>query len=180
MLRAVANPLASGALPSNVTSASLNSITPTGGLLAVTGSISARNSTGAILAEDSRAVTVGIGGRLNMRGRDDNGNYQNYGSIASWLTDGTPGAYAADTVLYTSLGGALAERVRLFSAGGASVTGSISATTRVNYPSFTVATLPAVGSAGGNIYVSDESGGAQPAFSDGTNWRRYTDRAVVS
>lgn len=63
---------------------------------------------------------------------------------------------------------------------GLSVTGSISATTRVNYPSYTVATLPAVGSAGGNIYVSDESGGAQPAFSDGTNWRRYTDRAVVS
>ena len=89
----------------------------------VTGSISARNSTGEILAEDSRAVAVGIGGRLNMRARDDNGNYQNYGSIASWLTDGTPGAYAADTVLYTSLGGALAERVRLFAAGGASLTG---------------------------------------------------------
>ena len=91
--------------------------------LSVTGSISARNSTGEILAEDSRAVAVGIGGRLNMRARDDNGNYQNCGSIASWLADGTPGAYAADTVLYTSLGGALAERVRLFAAGGASLTG---------------------------------------------------------
>ena len=30
------------------------------------------------------------------------------------------------------------------------------------------------------IYVSDETGGAVPAFSDGTNWRRVTDRAVVS
>jgi hypothetical protein len=30
------------------------------------------------------------------------------------------------------------------------------------------------------VYVSDESGGAQMAFSDGTNWRRFTDRAVVS
>jgi hypothetical protein len=30
------------------------------------------------------------------------------------------------------------------------------------------------------IYVSDEAGGAIPAFSDGTNWRRVTDRAVVS
>jgi hypothetical protein len=47
-------------------------------------------------------------------------------------------------------------------------------------PSYTVATLPAVGTAGGVIYVSDESGGAVPAFSDGTNWRRVTDRAVVS
>jgi len=40
-LRAVANPLAGSALPPNVTSASLNSITPTGGTLAVTGSVSA-------------------------------------------------------------------------------------------------------------------------------------------
>lgn len=30
------------------------------------------------------------------------------------------------------------------------------------------------------IFVRDESGGAVPAFSDGTNWRRATDRAVVS
>lgn len=48
-------------------------------------------------------------------------------------------------------------------------------------PSYTVATLP---SAANNpralIYVSDESGGATVAFSDGTNWRRMQDRAVVS
>lgn len=48
------------------------------------------------------------------------------------------------------------------------------------YPSYTVGTLPAVGTAGGNIYVSNESGGAVPAFSDGTNWRRVTDRAIVT
>lgn len=30
------------------------------------------------------------------------------------------------------------------------------------------------------IYVSDETGGAVPCFSDGTNWRRVTDRAVAS
>lgn len=30
------------------------------------------------------------------------------------------------------------------------------------------------------IYVTDEVGGAILAFSDGTNWRRITDRAVVS
>lgn len=30
------------------------------------------------------------------------------------------------------------------------------------------------------IFVSDESGGAVPAFNDGTDWRRCTDRAVVS
>lgn len=30
------------------------------------------------------------------------------------------------------------------------------------------------------IFVADEAGGAVPAFSDGTEWRRCTDRAVVS
>lgn len=33
---------------------------------------------------------------------------------------------------------------------------------------------------GGLIYVSNETGGAVIAFSDGTNWRRVTDRVVVS
>lgn len=34
--------------------------------------------------------------------------------------------------------------------------------------------------AGALIHVTDDIGGAVPAFSDGTNWRRVTDRAVVS
>lgn len=56
-------------------------------------------------------------------------------------------------------------------------------------PSFTVANLPQAAEwQSGNakygytrmIYVSNEAGGAVPAFSDGTNWRRVTDRAIVS
>jgi hypothetical protein len=46
--------------------------------------------------------------------------------------------------------------------------------------SYTVATLPSPATAGAIIYVSDETGGAVTAFADGTNWRRTTDRAVVS
>ncbi len=46
--------------------------------------------------------------------------------------------------------------------------------------SYTVAGLPSAATAGQMIYVSDETGGAVPAFSDGTNWRRVTDRAVVA
>ena len=33
---------------------------------------------------------------------------------------------------------------------------------------------------GGQIQVSDDVGGETPAFSDGTNWRRYADRNVIS
>jgi hypothetical protein len=47
------------------------------------------------------------------------------------------------------------------------------------FKTFTVATLPTA-VAGGFIYVSDETGGATMAFSDGTNWRRTTDLAIVS
>ena len=46
--------------------------------------------------------------------------------------------------------------------------------------SFTVAALPSATKAGKVIYVSNEAGGAVLAFSDGTNWRRVTDRAIVS
>lgn len=47
--------------------------------------------------------------------------------------------------------------------------------------SATVATVPAAADwTGGLIYVSDEVGGATPAFSDGTNWRRFSDRAIIS
>lgn len=48
-------------------------------------------------------------------------------------------------------------------------------------PSYTVDTLPgAAANVRRMIYVSNEAGGATVAFSDGTNWRRMADRAVVS
>lgn len=52
----------------------------------------------------------------------------------------------------------------------------------VRLHSHTVADLPEVPPADkpAMIFVSDETGGAVPAFSDGTNWRRTTDRAIVS
>lgn len=47
--------------------------------------------------------------------------------------------------------------------------------------SYTVATVPdATAYESGMIFVSDETGGSIPAFSDGTDWRRVTDRAVIS
>lgn len=42
------------------------------------------------------------------------------------------------------------------------------------------AALPSASAAGKIIYVSDDTGGAVLAFSDGTNWRRVTDRNVIS
>lgn len=53
-------------------------------------------------------------------------------------------------------------------------------TSGVTHDSFMVASLPNAGIPGQMIYISNESGGSTMAFSDGSNWRRITDRAVVS
>jgi len=45
---------------------------------------------------------------------------------------------------------------------------------------YTVDTLPSPAETKRIIYVIDETGGAVLAFNDGTDWRRVTDRAVVS
>ncbi|PHS21649.1 MAG: ribonuclease III, partial [Robiginitomaculum sp.] len=64
-------------------------------------------------------------------------------------------------------------------------TNAPSTTLHVNGPvrvgSYTVATVPSAISAGEGamIYVTNEIGGPVMVFSDGANWRRMTDRAVV-
>lgn len=57
---------------------------------------------------------------------------------------------------------------------------TLSGTLPPRVPVVTVTTLPSVTPAGRLVIVSNESGGSVLAFSDGTNWRRSTDRAVVS
>lgn len=48
-------------------------------------------------------------------------------------------------------------------------------------PPYLKTALPsAAANAGSLIYVTDETGGATIAFSDGTNWRRVQDRNIVS
>jgi len=47
-------------------------------------------------------------------------------------------------------------------------------------PVYAKASLPSAANAGSLIYVSDDVGGAVPAFADGSDWRRVTDRNVIS
>jgi len=47
-------------------------------------------------------------------------------------------------------------------------------------PSYTVVGVPSASPAAQIAYISNEAGGAVLAFSDGTNWRRVTDRVIVS
>lgn len=51
----------------------------------------------------------------------------------------------------------------------------------VEFPQYTVAGVPSASAYTGHmIYVSNETRGSVMAFSDGSNWRRVTDRAVIS
>lgn len=50
----------------------------------------------------------------------------------------------------------------------------------VGVKSYTVAGAPSASVSGRIIYVSNETGGAVLAFSDGTNWRRVTDRNIIA
>lgn len=68
--------------------------------------------------------------------------------------------------------------------GTQTITGAVDASTYAKVGSYTVAGAGTLGAAtagaGAIIYVTDETGGAVLAFSDGTDWRRVTDRAVIA
>ena len=49
-----------------------------------------------------------------------------------------------------------------------------------NMPEHSKTALPSPAGAKRWIYVTDEIGGAVPAFNDGASWRRASDRAIVS
>lgn len=91
--------------------------------------------------------------------------------LALWSNgDLVDGPVAADVVT-TSIGDG-----RYVSMDGSTITAG-----PINLASYTVATVPTASDFTGSIiYVSDETGGATPAFSDGTDWRRTADRAVIS
>ena len=50
----------------------------------------------------------------------------------------------------------------------------------IDLASYAKASLPSAANASRLIFVTDDVGGSTPAFSDGTNWRRVADRAVIS
>lgn len=90
---------------------------------------------------------------------------------------------ATGNISSTNVQSALAEldTEKLDKTGG-TLTGALITAGYVRLPSYTVGTVPsaATAGAGAEIYVSNETGGAVTAFSDGTNWRRVTDRTVIS
>jgi hypothetical protein len=146
----------------------------------------------------SRAATVGT--NTVVQSGDNLGDIQFYGvsDTSAFVvgagivatTEAAPASGGMQTTLRFATrnsGGSYGERVRLASDGNLGIgTTAPTAPLHVNgaarVGSFTVGTVPSASGmgAGAIIYVSNESGGAVHAFSDGTNWRRVTDRAIIS
>ena len=106
-----------------------------------------------------------------------------------FVVDGAvSGGVAPQRIVFgTGAAASRTERMRITSAGdvGIGVSGpsaKLHVDGAVRVKSYAKAALPSAPStgAGAIIYVSDEAGGAVIAFSDGTSWRRVTDRAIVS
>lgn len=126
---------------------------------------------------------------FSMQGTGYDGASQQTTAAIDFVVDGAVSAGVMPTSIQLLTGPASTriERMRITSAGDVGI-GGIAPTTKlhvdgpVRVKSYAKASLPsaAASGAGAMIYVSDEAGGAVIAFSDATNWRRVTDRAVVS
>ena len=97
----------------------------------------------------------------------------------NWNNDNSFGSITNENVNSEDLGDINSEPENNYDLGVLTNDGTITPDTFV-LPSFTVSTLPTVNPAGQMLFVTDDTGGSIPAFSDGTHWRRVTDRQIVS
>jgi hypothetical protein len=126
-------------------------------------------------------------GGFSFRGYSPAGIFEQRALINALVDAAPSGASVPSALVFQTGTAALGERMRITSGGDVGI-GAASPTTKldvdgpVRVKSYVKTSLPsAAGSgAGAIVYVSNEAGGAVIAFSDGSNWRRVTDRAVVS
>lgn len=111
------------------------------------------------------------------------------GSCAAFLLEASEGhtvsAGGGQIRFFTVPNGTLsaAERLRVAHDGALQMGGAntvISPSRHHRLRAYGRTSLPSAATPGEMIFVSDATGGAVPAFSDGANWRRMTDRTVVS
>lgn len=123
----------------------------------------------------------GVQGDFHHTLNPDFGNGNLWGDVGT-LFHGWDAVNSTYTMTITGIGWSGSNALRPYFYDKFGNKGEILTTSKPNLASHTVANLPAANNsaAGAIIYVSNEVGGATIAFCDGTNWRRCTDRAVVS
>lgn len=137
------------------------------------------------LAARPATPETGIFYVVDFETRMSNGTGAVFATIAGGAEDLTAGAYRGYIDFRVADGSGDATPV-LRLASDKSLQHMPSGTTFLSHNShlrlrtYTFATLPSASPAGQMIYVSDLTGGAEPCFSDGTSWRRMSDRTVAS
>lgn len=126
-------------------------------------------------------------GGFSFRGYSAAGAFAQTGLVMAVVDDAVSGSEVPGALVFATGRTSAAERLRVTSAGRVGIgTTTPSCALHVNGPvrvaSMAKASLPSAATtgAGALLHVSDEAGGAVLAFSDGADWRRVTDRAVVS
>tara|TARA_R110001606_G_scaffold102807_5_gene225422 strand:+ start:22295 stop:23521 length:1227 start_codon:yes stop_codon:yes gene_type:complete len=134
------------------------------------------------------AVMVGdtLGG-FSFRGYNPNGAFSQTGLVHVVVDDRVSGSETPGALVLSTGRSSASERMRIASSGRvgigmASPSCALHVAGLVRGGSSSKAALPgaAVVGAGAVLLVPDQAGGAVLAFSDGTDWRRVMDRAVVS
>lgn len=126
-------------------------------------------------------------GVLTFRGYSPAGAFEQRAMIVA-AVDGAPSGNSLPAALQFHTGmTAATERMRITSAGDVGIgvaapSCKLDVDGAAKVKSYLKTALPSASAtgAGAMIYVSNDIGGAVIAFSDGVNWRRVTDRAVVS
>ena len=159
------------------------------GALLIQFMVNAVNGAGAVLTNDGEQIVTGktISGNNNtLTDIAATSLRERTGDGSSVVTAAAPGTtnFLAVWANGDLADGPQAGEVVTFEEGDqryVSIDGSAETTGPVNLASYAVAGVPAAAAYPNSlIYVSDETGGATVAFSDGTNWRRVQDRAVIS
>jgi hypothetical protein len=135
---------------------------------------------------DFNDTGTNTGGALTIRaGNAANGSAANAGGdLTLQAGDGTGTVPTGGDIILNLQAGANAGNIEFQNDGTPFATftqGTVASfNDPIQVPSHAVASLPSAATAARIIYVSDETGGATLAFSDGTNWRRVQDRAIVA
>ena len=143
--------------------------------VAVTGG----NSAVADSIADTLTITAGTGIALVMDSTTDTLTIAASGSSEIFV-DGADFGTVTEPVTVSDELGLVTDAVTAEADLGALVTSGLIYPDQFVLPSYTTTTLPSANIVGAMIFVTNESGGSVPAFSDGTNWRRVTDRAIVT
>ncbi|MEW4371773.1 glycosyl hydrolase family 28-related protein [Paenibacillus kandeliae] len=115
-------------------------------------------------------------------GLNDQGGEKEFAKIRMEATNNSNGAERGSIVFTILVNGSEQQIMKMNGFNGALETAKMIVSGSVKVANYTKSTLPPANSegAGAMIYVSDDAGGSVIAFSDGTNWRRVTDRNIVS